>query len=367
MTGTRLPIQRLYTLKSGSTDPQQLTSTVASETNASIVRVRFSDSQPSLTEVGDTQLYFAAQNADNVKQLFRALIDPSGNPVGQVDDMILLNGKSSNPTNLVEVTDGNVSTLYLVANTVVGDAEVVRINEFNGGAFDASKFTVFDLNGQSLGANAAQLTYVNQTKRLYFVADNGNTSDRELYRIDTTAIPGANNPQLVADINPGATGSNPSKLTNVNGRLVFVASDGTGTSPTTDSLNLWVADSAGAVKMSTLSSTNGRPLTNTDGSSFVTNIADSQDKSPFAVVGDTFFFAGTNATVGSELRKITLGGSTGSGITTTLRSYDIFPGTTNGTANSSTPNGLTAVGSLIYFVADNGSLANGIEPWSILG
>ena len=362
-SGSSAPnIQRLYVLKPGVATPQQLTSSLDAEVTGGILKAKFGGTR-SFTEVNDDSLYFAATDANNAKELFRASVDGAGNV--SLGEMILKNGAGdgSNPTELLEVTDGGTSKLYLIADTTAGFGEVVRIDQFNGGAYDANNFTIFNLNGAG-DASASQLTYISQTKQLYFSALNSSTG-QELYRVDTVAAPAdGTNPVLVKDINSGTSGSNPGKLTNVGGKLVFVANDGTGDASTRDSTNLWVADSTGAYKMSTLTSTNGRPLDNSDGGAtpFVTNIADTSDNSPFAVIGDTFFFAGTNTAIGDELRKITLGGTTGSSITTTLVSYDIFTG-----ASGSSPKGMTAVGSLIYFVANSGTDANGNEPWSILG
>ena len=364
-TGGTRASKRLYVLNSGTDSPQQLTSSLATDVtaNPALTQLDLNSGSTFFTEVGDSALYFAAKDPNTTRfELYRAQVG-AGSAV-TIGQMILNPGTSSNPTGLVEVTDGGASKLYLVADTLKGSGEVVRIDSFNPGAYDEAQFTVFDLNGPANSANAAQLTYISQTQQLYFTADDtaaANPVGRELYRVSTIAAPGGSNPALVADINPGTTGSNPSNLTNVGGKLVFLAFDGTGTDSSANSLNLWVADSTGTVKMSSLASTNGRPLSNPDGTPFLTNIG-AGSTAPFATVGNSFFFAGTNALIGNELRKITLGGGAGSNATTTVSGNDIFTGT-----SSSNPQDLLAIGSLIYFVADNGGTANGNEPWSIPG
>ncbi len=56
---------------------------------------------------------------------------------------------------------------------------------------------------------------------VYFQASDG-SSGYELWKSDGTSA----GTVLVRDIRPGATGANPSFLTNVNGTLYFQASDG---------------------------------------------------------------------------------------------------------------------------------------------
>jgi ELWxxDGT repeat protein len=116
-------------------------------------------------------------------------------------------------------------------------------------------------------SNPSDLTNLNG--RLFFTANTGKDGG-ELWKSDGTA----NGTKLVKDINPGKQGSNPNQLTNVNGTLFFWAHDGT-------SGGLWKSDgtSKGTVLVKEISFDS---LTNVNG---------------------TLFFSAYDGTSGQELWK----------------------------------------------------------------
>src|SRR6266545_454556 len=161
----------------------------------------------------------------------------------------------------------------------------------------------------------------------YFVADNGN-SGAELWKSDGT--PGGTT--LVKDINPGAGGSDPAFLTDVNGTLFFSASDG----GFFDNRELWKSDGtpAGTVRVKDI-----RP------GPFESN------PSGLTRVGALLYFAADDGSGGSELWK---SDGTPAG---TVRVKDIRPG-----PFGSAPFALLDVGGSLFFIADDGS--HGAELWT---
>lgn len=210
---------------------------------------------------------------------------------------------------------------------------------------------------------------------LYFTADDGSggTTGRELWRVD-----GAGAASLVADIVPGAAGSDPDHLTDWRGRLAFVA-----TTPATGS-EVWVSDgtAAGTTLLADVSggSTSsdpdhlvqlgewlcfaatrpfdGRELIAHDGASFIVldiePFGGSSSPADLCVLGDRLVFAATTTTNGRELWISDL---TGTG---TFQLADIQPG-----AGSGDPTGMTYAGGRVWFVADDG--VNGTELWATDG
>src|SRR5260370_26879046 len=144
---------------------------------------------------------------------------------------------------------------------------------------------------------------------------------------------------MVKDINPGTGWSSPAGLTNVNGTLFFVASDGT-----TKGSGLWKSDgtAAGTVLVENVSAGN---LTNVNG---------------------TLFFAGNDGSHGTELWKSD--GTTNG----TKMVKDIYSGSTSyhgnfyghyhfKIQNSSNPSGLVNVNGTLFFTANDGT--HGPELW----
>jgi ELWxxDGT repeat protein len=79
---------------------------------------------------------------------------------------------------------------------------------------------VAEINPGGAGSNPARLTNVNG--RLYFAADDG-VHGPELWQSDGTAA----GTVLVKDINPGPEGSDPDSLASMNNKLYFAATDPT--------------------------------------------------------------------------------------------------------------------------------------------
>ena len=182
---------------------------------------------------------------------------------------------------------------------------------------------VNDTNPGATGSFPSALVNINGT--LFFAANDG-THGTELWKSDGSAT------SMVADINAGAVGSGPSNLFNVNGTLFFTATDAT------HGLELWKSNgtSAGTVLVKDINSGAGNSFT--------------PGSNSFAVVNGTLFFTATNGAAGTELWKSdgTAGG--------TVMVQDINAG-----AGDSFPEGLTNVNGTLFFTADDG--LNGYQLW----
>src|ERR1700722_15551656 len=138
---------------------------------------------------------------------------------------------------------------------------------------------VKDLNPVHSGPPPSDLTNVNGT--LYFVASDGGGAGRhgnELWKTDGTEA----GTVMVKDILPGEGGSGPADLTNVNSTLYFTANDAT------NGVELWKSDGTAAGTMMVEDINRGE-----DGSfpSFLTN------------VNGTLYFAASDGTDGVQLWK----------------------------------------------------------------
>lgn len=181
-----------------------------------------------------------------------------------------------------------------------------------------------DVNAGQAGSSPAFLAEFNGV--LYFQADGGDGTGKELWRYDGTSAGRA------ADINSGGTGSNPSYLTVYNGALYFAAtgSDGAGN-------ELWRFDGTSAARAADIWAG-----------------AESSNPASLIVFNNMLYFtADGNDGAGYELWKFDG--------TTATRAADILSG-----ADSSTPVHPAVFGGALYFQADGGD-GMGYELWKFDG
>lgn len=237
---------------------------------------------------------------------------------------------------------------------------------------------VKDINAGAGNSTPQWLTVMNNV--LYFTADNG-INGIELWKSDGTNA----GTTMVVDIHtPGTNSSTPQYLTVLGSTLMFqattvangselYASTGATGNATLIDLNAGAPSSApasltvmnGVLYFSATDGTNGIELFSSDGTtgSMLRNIysAPSENSSSpanFLVIGSTLYFTATEGTNGIELWK-----SDGtSGGTVIVRDIAQTPGScASPCALSSSPANLTAVGSTLFFTAND--TTGGIELW----
>ncbi len=191
-------------------------------------------------------------------------------------------------------------------------------------------------NPQYLSSNPRYLTSVNG--KLFFIANDG-SNGTELWKSDGTET----GTTLVKDINPSSSSfPYPSNLTNVNGTLFFTANDGS------NGTELWKSDgtAAGTTLVKDIN-----PGNNSAFSSFYSY------QPNLTNVNGTLFFTANDGTHGTELWK-----SDGTEAGTTLVK-DIYLGSSPyySSPYSSNPQNLTNVNGTLFFTANDGS--KGIELW----
>lgn len=127
-------------------------------------------------------------------------------------------------TNYINFGNGNFSyeeklridnNLYLVFSSTISTKNLYRYVSGSSGN------RVVTLNPNGLGDNVKNLTRFKG--KLYFTADDGNTSGNELRKTDGTS----GGTQLVKDIRSGSTDSDPSNLLALDSLLLFTANNGT--------------------------------------------------------------------------------------------------------------------------------------------
>jgi ELWxxDGT repeat protein len=209
-------------------------------------------------------------------------------------------------------------TLSVQVLDVGGSSVSGQSSSFTVASATGLPFLVKDINPGAAGSHPEYLTNVNGT--LFFSATDGGHG-WELWKSD-----GTSGTVMVKDIYPGPTGSDPRKLTNVNGTLFFSALDSTG------DYDLWKSDgtSAGTVLVNDI-----RPGRAGNFPYSLTNVS------------GTLFFAANDGSHGYELWKSD-GSSAG-----TVMVNDIFPG-----SDGSGPFNLTNVGGTLFFGATDGSHGN---------
>lgn len=218
------------------------------------------------------------------------------------------------------------------SNPATGSARTARAAATVSGTGPAQ--LVADLHPGSAPVGSFPHGFIASGSTAFFAADDG-SSGYELWK--TQGVPG--DPVLVADIRPGGGSSLPSSgpVQGVawNGGLLFAADDGSrGT-------ELWFSDGTAA------------------GTRLVKDLepgTGSSSPRSFTVVGSKVFFAATTSANGEEL-WVTDGTAGGTSLVLDIdRGYGgINPGA------SSSPEELTAVGSTLYFTADDGAV--GRELW----
>jgi ELWxxDGT repeat protein len=214
------------------------------------------------------------------------------------------------------------ATLYFTADDGVTGPELWKSNGSVAGTV-----LVSDLVPGAAGSSPANLCNVDG--KLFFSASTA-TSGRELWKSDGTAA----GTSMVRDILKSSGSSNPSSLENMNGVLYFSANDGT------RGYELWKSD--GTLAGTTLVKDIQSELKASSSPKLLTN------------VNGTLYFTATDATTGNELWK---SDGTNSG---TLRVKDIRAGTTGSSIEN-----LIDVNGTLMFTAHDG--IHGNELWKSNG
>ncbi len=280
-------------------------------------------SDPTELTVFDGVLYFAATDGNTSSDHNTELWRSDGTEAGtyMVRD-INPGNKRSDPGNFCEAN----GVLYFAASDGNSAADHERELWRTDGT-EAGTWWVADINSGNLAGNPENLVEVGGI--LYFSATDGGSSGKhgtELWRTDGTEA----GTVMVADIDPGTSGSDPGELTDVGGTLYFAADDGT------NGRELWTSDGTGAGTVMVADIDPG-----TSGS----------DPGELTDVGGTLYFAADDGTNGRELWT---SDGTGAG---TVMVANINPG-----GGNSDPGELTDVDGILYFAADNGT--NGRELWT---
>jgi ELWxxDGT repeat protein len=278
------------------------------------------------TNVNGT-LYFVANDGTTGLELWKS----DGTSTGtRLVRNINPGGNSSYPRYLTNVS----GTLFFSADDGTKGHELWKSDGTPGGTV-----LVRDIWPASGHSYPRHLANVNGT--LFFAADDG-TNGWELWKSNGTST----GTVLVKDIRPGPPWdphSHPYSLTNVGGRLFFIADNGT------NGRELWISDgtSTGTVLL--------KDINQGAGHAFGTLNAPLPS---FTNVNGTLFFIADDGLYGFELWKSdgTAGG--------TVRVKDINPGANWAFSNASPPS-LTNVRGTLFFAADDGT--NGRELWKSNG
>ena len=223
---------------------------------------------------------------------------------------------------------------------------------------------------------------------------NDNTHGNELWVTDGTAA----GTHIVADLTPGATGSNPQNLNAVGGRLVFTAADAA--HPELETLYATDGTAAGTVSLTGLTMLTTPGFLTAGGSLYFDsrtidpNTSEATDaiwvsdgtqagthaavtlpagttadvrfySNWLAAVGTRLYFTATDQTAGSELWTsdgTVAGTRIVKDINTTTPQPEPWFIPVDGPNGSSSPQQLTAVGGTLYFTADDG--VQGQELWT---
>ncbi|MBI1814828.1 MAG: DUF4215 domain-containing protein [Deltaproteobacteria bacterium] len=240
-------------------------------------------------------------------------------------------------------SDGTAGGTIMVADIAPGVAGSYPggFTNVNGTLFFGAASGLWKTDGTAAGTvlivpniYPGVLTNVNGT--LFFTAYDG-THGAELWKSNGTAA----GTLMVADILPGAIGSNPSWLTNLNGTLLFTANDGT------NGLELWKSDGS---ELGTVMVADIFPG--------VDSYGNPQRSNPGGLinVNGKLFFAANDGVHGQELWS-----SDGSEAGTVMVA-DISPGVDSyGNPKSSFLDWFANVNGILFFSADDG--VHGQELW----
>ncbi len=223
--------------------------------------------------------------------------------------------------------------LYFAYDDVVHGTELWRSDGTSSGTY-----MVADINPGSAGSDPTELIAYNGV--LYFAATDANSSTDhgvELWRSDGTEA----GTYMVADINSGNQSSDPGNFVEANGVLYFAASDGT--SGADHGRELWRTDGTGAGTYMVVDINVG-------------NLGSDPDN--LTEVGGTLYFTASDGTgAGDHGTELWRSDGTGAG---TYMVVDINVGNLG-----SDPDNLTEVGGILYFSASDGTTAadHGTELW----
>jgi trimeric autotransporter adhesin len=242
-------------------------------------------------------------------------------------------GAGSYPSQLTAV--GNV--LFFIADDGSHGLELWRSNGTDSGTVMVKDLNPGSANGFAGYGYASGATLAALGGILYFAGANGTTGN-ELWKTDGITT------SLVADVNPTSTGgipagSWPQDLTVAGTLLYFTADDGR------HGRELWKCDGTTTSLVADIN-------TNSTG-----GIPASSSPQNLTAVGSTLYFTADDGTDGTELWST-------DGTTSTLVK-DINAGSAAGVPNSSLPQDLTAVGTTLFFTAEDGT--HGRELWKSNG
>lgn len=248
-------------------------------------------------------------------------------------------------------TDGTAAGTVLVKDVHEGPngSVIDNLTNVNGTLFFAAHDVLFRSDGTSAGTVPLKQIPVRDSANVngtfFFVGEDGGTG-RELWKSDGTV----NGTVLLKDIVPGATGSSPAQLTQIDGVLFFQVNDQLWKSDGTAGGTVLVKNNLGGA-LNKLTNVDGKLFFSTpsglwtsDGTQQGTNlikqieVASTWPPGPVASVHGVFYFAGRDNANGRELWK-----SDGTAAGTVLVK-DIAPG-----IYSSEPSSLANVGGTLYF------------------
>jgi ELWxxDGT repeat protein len=229
-------------------------------------------------------------------------------------------------TNYISITGGtqSVSNFVWLNNTLyfvrTGSAIYGLVYKSTNGT---SSSNIRNLNPSNIGDNANYLTAYKD--KVYFSADDGNTSGVELFVTDGSYA----GTKIVKDIRSGSADASPANLTVVDSMLFFSANNGSTGS------ELWWTDGTAANTVLV------KDINSGSASSNISNMVSYKGKA---------FFAANDGASGYEL-WVSDGTSAG-----TEMVLDIASGSGN-----SSPKNLVVAGDLLYFIANDN--VNGEELW----